>query len=559
MKKIVLFLMISFIALFSGCNDLEDIVFDHEKQQFPTKENAILLEIILPTGSLVDDEYYIIGDFNGGEDAIGDPEWRLEKAPQGNSKWGIYLMPSSFQNGKTLTDGFTFYSKRQGGERSVKDEPVIHTLDVQLGSFTNVWVNRWESYFGEVEKNSYSIYVNNQTGWDEITLYSWGDVELGGGWPGMLPTGTEEINGVIYTVFDLGEETKDLTVNLIFNNNNQGKQFDALQDFTINRDVYLIITDGSFEEVDPNVSPYLGYTIYVEDNSGWDEIALYGWGDIELGGGWPGLQPTGTKELNGVIYTYFELGEDTNDKNINLIFNNNDGGEQFDAMQEFIVNRDVYLKITKDSFEEINPNETPYSGYTVYVEDNTGWDELTLYAYGDAEPAGWPGLQPTGTKDVNGVTYTYFEIGEEVSEKTLNIIFNNNGKDLQLEDIQIVLNKDFYFLISESGVVEINPEDEEGFTIFVLDNSGWESTTLHYWGEEDVTGTNWPGTKPTGTKQINDETYSYFELPSRLNNKSINTIFNNNGAGEQFDGPYIKLDKDHYFKINNDSYIVIED
>ena len=39
-------------------------------------------------------------------------------------------------------------------------------------------VDRWESYFGEVVKDSYSIYVNNQTGWDELALYAWGDVEV---------------------------------------------------------------------------------------------------------------------------------------------------------------------------------------------------------------------------------------------------------------------------------------------------------------------------------------------------------------------------------------------
>ena len=61
MKIVFLLFMLPLITLFSGCNDKEEIVFDHEKQLFPTKENAILLEVIMPLGSLVDDEYYIVG------------------------------------------------------------------------------------------------------------------------------------------------------------------------------------------------------------------------------------------------------------------------------------------------------------------------------------------------------------------------------------------------------------------------------------------------------------------------------------------------------------------
>src|SRR5690554_5012078 len=131
MKKIYcLLLLLPFIASFTGCNDVDEIVFDHEKQEFPVKDDAILLEVIMPTGSLADDEYYIIGDFNGGEEAIDNPEWQLEKAANSNIKWGIYLVPSSFREGKTLADGFSFYAKRQGEERSVMDEPVVHTLNV---------------------------------------------------------------------------------------------------------------------------------------------------------------------------------------------------------------------------------------------------------------------------------------------------------------------------------------------------------------------------------------------------------------------------------------------
>ena len=63
-------------------------------------------------------------------------------------------------------------------------------------------------------------------------LFIHGEISEGAEWPGILPTGTEVINGVTYTVFDMGRDAKDKTMSFIFNNNNHGKQFDAMQGFT---------------------------------------------------------------------------------------------------------------------------------------------------------------------------------------------------------------------------------------------------------------------------------------------------------------------------------------
>ena len=70
--------------------------------------------------------------------------------------------------------------------------------------------------------------------------------------------------------------------------------------------------------------------VYVENQAGWEAIALYQWGtENNLGGNWPGAQPTGTETIAGVEYTYFEYKvEDVDGKAQNLIFNNNGGGVQ---------------------------------------------------------------------------------------------------------------------------------------------------------------------------------------------------------------------------------------
>ena len=70
MKKIIYWLfMLPLFALLNGCDDTDTIIFDDELPQFEIKANAILLEVIMPKGSAADDEYYIVGDFNGGAEA----------------------------------------------------------------------------------------------------------------------------------------------------------------------------------------------------------------------------------------------------------------------------------------------------------------------------------------------------------------------------------------------------------------------------------------------------------------------------------------------------------
>ncbi|MDL2221732.1 hypothetical protein LJC35_04180 [Parabacteroides sp. OttesenSCG-928-N08] len=554
MKKIIyLLLMLPLIAMLGGCSEREEIVFDHEQPQFEIKENAILLEVIMPVGSILTHEYYITGAFNGGEEAIGNPEWKLEAAPGNSMKWGIYLLPSSFQDGKTLADGFTFYSTERGKELSALGEEVLHQLDAAVGTRTNVWVSRWERT-GEEAREFVRIFVDDQSGWEALAMHYWGadDSEgvTGTDWPGLQPAGVETINGVDYTYFDLPKELNGKTINTIFNNNGAGKQFDAMFGLLVEADVYVAITDGGFELIDPN-DLYKGFTVYVEDNSGWDALALYAWGDVEPAG-WPGLQPAGTKNIDGVAYTYFQWGEENNGMSVNLIFNNNGAGEQFDAVSGFVIDRDIYLRITNNSFEEITPN-APFNGHYLYVDNQTGWEGLALHYWGD-EVTGtdWPGLSPAGTKEVNGVAYTYFKLPEELNDKSINTIFNNAGAGAQIDGAYIMINKDYYFRITAESCEEVDPESHgKSYTLYIDNQTGWDAIALYAWGEAETPG--WPGLQPAGTKEMGGVTYTYFDMPSNMTNKAINPIFNNNGNGVQIDAEGITLDRDYYYRLHADN------
>ena len=178
-KKIysLMLTLLAFTGLMSSCSSSDELVFDHERQQFETRADRILLEFIAPFGTTADEEIYITGAFNGDDEAIGDAQYLLTKAPNSNVKWGIYLDPSTFVSGKSLADGFRFYSKNQGKEFTTAGEEATHTDNPGLGTFTNIWGQRWESYYWsggeqpEPTHDGFCVYVDDQTGWDALTLY----------------------------------------------------------------------------------------------------------------------------------------------------------------------------------------------------------------------------------------------------------------------------------------------------------------------------------------------------------------------------------------------------
>ena len=457
--------LLAALTVMTSCSKDEDIVFDHERQQFETRADRILLEFIAPYGTAVDEEIYIMGAFNGDSASMRKEEWKLMKAPGSDIKWGIYLDPATFVSGKTLADGFRFYSATQGTEFTVKGEMANHTDNPGVGTFTNVWGERWESYYWsgegpEIEHDGYVVYVLDETGWANLNLYMWGDVnDLNGGWPGMTPTGKQKIGGTEYTYFDMGAANTGLNENLIFNNG-EGSQL-ADFNFTIDRDLYLRVTASGVEEmVEPVVVEHDGYAVFIVNKTGWDEIALYMWGDVnDLNGGWPGMLPTGEQTIKGVTYTYFDMGAANTGLAENLIFNNNGAGNQL-ADYAYTIDHDVYLEVTSSGVTEIDPNnytggDTPEpqpSGlHYIYVDNQSGWDAISLYAWGDKEFFGnWPGVAPTGSKTVDGVDYIYWEFTS--AGESENLIFNNSGAGEQTPDFNVVLDRDYYLTVTASGV-----------------------------------------------------------------------------------------------------------
>jgi hypothetical protein len=531
--------LLTLTGLLTGCKSDKDIVFDHERQQFETRADRILLEYIVPFGTTPKEEIYIIGDFNGGEEAIGNEAYLLTKAEKSDAKWGVYLDPSTFIGGKTLADGFAFYSKTQGKEYTITGEEAIHFDNPAVGTFTNVWGQRWEAYYWEggeapePEHDGFCVYVDDQTGWDALTLYMWGDVNnLNGDWPGMQVTGTWNHDGTTWKYFDFGEENTGLNENLIFNNGGAGAQL-ADFNFTIDRNIYLRITADGVEELTPEPAVmHDGYALFVLNQSSQTELALYAWGDAEAFGGWPGMQPTGTQVINGNEYIYFDMGQANTGLNLNLIPNNNNGGVQWEGSDlNFTIDHDIYLRIFDGGYEIISkdyqPGDTPGPGpepepeptaeekVIIAVKNSVGYADPHLYVWGDSEACGgWPGAAPVKVTD-NG--WCLFEVP---ANGTFHPILNDNGSP-QVDGPEVFTAGSHFFDVTTEWVLSTN-------TVTIQNNAGYADPRLYAWGSGEIYG-GWRGIKPT----INDSGMLVFPLPN--DGGEYNLILNGEGEGVQQD------------------------
>ncbi len=428
------------------------------------------------------------------------------------------------------------------------------------------------------------VWVDDQTGWDAIALYQWGDVNnFGGDWPGAQVAGSETLAGIEYKYFEYGDDIFGLAQNLIFNNNGGGTQ---LADYNITfeegvKDYFFQVTadgatlldgpGGGGGGVDPGPGPdpepeqpKEDVVVFVQDLSGWDELALYTWGDKnvdgkDLCGDWPGIAPAGTQKVGTVIYKVFEL-KDALGRSENLIFNNNGAGSQ--TLDLALILEEVqFVQLADDGAGNIVAKviDPTQADIRIYIHNKTDWEEIALYAYGDAEAFGsWPGATPINVETVGDVDYLVFGLTADMAGKKLNLIVNNNGGGKQLDDFAITVPEEEIFLTINAsyslGPVDGNPRgaDKKRVAIFVDDQTSWDAIALYQWGNVNNLGGGWPGAQPAGIITIGETDYKVFFYEDALG-LSQNLIFNNNGGGTQLADYALKFEQNEYFLTVTDT------
>ena len=402
----------------------------------------------------------------------------------------------------------------------------------------------------EVPNDPVTIYVQDLSGWESITLYMWGDKELCGGWPGMAPAeNTVKIGSVNYKVFTV-EDALGRAENLIFNNNGGGEQTADWEQVTLGNELFVKVAPGAEKKEISALDPrHPDIKILVNNKTDWEAITVYAWGDAEAFGGWPGATPVGTEEVDGVTYTVFGLPAEMAGKSLNLIFNNNGGGQQLDDFAITVPSDELFLNINANYYVgnvEGNPRGGDKKRVAVFVDDQTGWDGIALYQWGEVNNlgGGWPGAQVGGTVTIGETAYKVFFF-EDALGLSQNLIFNNNGGGTQLADYGLKFEKNEYFLkVTADGVTALDVP--ETVTVFVDDQTGWEAIALYMWGDVNNLGGGWPGVAVSGSATVNGTATKVFVIDGALG-KSENLIFNNNGGGTQLPDYALKYERNAYY------------
>lgn len=113
--------------------------------------------------------------------------------------------------------------------------------------------------------------------------------------------------------------------------------------------------------------------IYINDNAGWGDMALYAWPEAGLTP-WPGIHHSGIVSHGGKNYYQFDLSDSYYDKALNYIANNYGAAtgitnRQLDLMSDYKMGEsDIYISVSNDGYtidnDEIPPGEVIVPGET---------------------------------------------------------------------------------------------------------------------------------------------------------------------------------------------------
>lgn len=217
------------------------------------------------------------------------------------------------------------------------------------------------------------IYICDNAGWGDMALYAWPEQGLNA-WPGIHHSGTVSHDGKSYYKFDLTEGYYGRAINYIANNyaavnGGTSRQLDLMSDFTMGEnDLYLTISGsaGNYSYVvdDDGTPPPV---VYVHSDLGWDDYCLYVWKNAApVSASWPGEHYTSTKTINGEMWYVFELPKVYyTTSGTNWIINNNNNGRQYDLMQNFSYDKDIYIRIAADGAYTVSDTGTQPTGDVV--------------------------------------------------------------------------------------------------------------------------------------------------------------------------------------------------
>lgn len=193
----------------------------------------------------------------------------------------------------------------------------------------------------------HAIYIYNTQGW-KLCGYCYdadADVVLGDGW-GEYELRPEASLGDYWYKYEIPEEADGKNAMIIIFNKSKDRERITIEAPKGNKIYFNTFRSTGFatpqeasseENNCKKVFPTTGETkVYFYNTERWQTVSAYIWGSEEYLDGWPGT--VATKDESRENWYYVVINQDCTKKNMNIIFNNDNNGEQATDIK---INKDV--------------------------------------------------------------------------------------------------------------------------------------------------------------------------------------------------------------------------
>ena len=225
-----------------------------------------------------------------------------------------------------------------------------------------------------------------------------------------------------------------------------------------------------------------------------------------------------------------------------------DNGDNASESLEIDHPNQVYTTIYSDGVFGSRGGAEDFMNTTLSFYNSEGWDAVHV----SSDDVAMLSDNPEVTVNPDQENWYSIQVPVNLSKSSITVTFNDgtvaNGTATTLDNPTQT-----YLTVQEDGLYGSYSEAEAkvsgNFTeVYFYNTAGWEVVTAHYWGNDNLEGTSWPGASTTAVE--GHENWVKVIVPDVNPGDEFMVIFNNNDEGAQTGNTEISNAEDLYLTFN---------
>jgi len=281
--------------------------------------------------------------------------------------------------------------------------------------------------------------------------------------------------------------------------------------------------------------------VHFYNSEGWDEVYVQSDDHDDLTDGLQATAESGEDKWYAV-----EFERDVLRNPITITFNN--GGDLESEELEINHPRQVYTTVYSDGIFGSRGGAEDFMNTTLYFFNSESWDAVHVSSDDVAMLSDNPEVDVHPDQD----NWYSIQVPVNLSKSSITVTFNDGTID---DETATTLDdpSQTYLTVQEDGLYGSFSEAEAkvsgNFTeVYFYNTPGWETVTAHYWGNDNLEGTSWPGANTTAVE--GHDNWFKVIVPDVNPGDEFMIIFNNGGNGAQTGDTEISNAEDLYLTYN---------